>query len=115
MDARLFALALFCAEQELKARRAGKPPGPQPWNAELVRALELETATSGLGHPSDAAESDSEATEWVSTREAAVLLGLSKRQAQRLAADLDGRIIGGRWVFPLTAVAEYAEGRKWAS
>jgi hypothetical protein len=48
----------------------------------------------------------------ITAREAAAILGLSKRQVQRLAADLDGsQLICGRWLFEASAVTEYAAER----
>jgi hypothetical protein len=47
----------------------------------------------------------------ITARKAATILDLSKRQIHRLAADLDGRIVGGRWLFDLGTVTEYAEER----
>lgn len=43
--------------------------------------------------------------------EAARRLGLSKRQTQRLAPKLGGRIIGGRWLLDAEAVAEHSKGQ----
>ena len=43
--------------------------------------------------------------------DAAKYLGLSKRQARRLAPNLGGRIIGGRWLLDAQAVTEHREGR----
>lgn len=47
----------------------------------------------------------------IGTVEAASILGLSNRQVQRLAADLDGRFIGGCWCFDRLAVESYAHHR----
>lgn len=33
---------LYCTAEELRDRRAGKSPGVRPWNAEIIRAVELE-------------------------------------------------------------------------
>ena len=45
--------------------------------------------------------------------DAAALLGLSKRQTRRIAAErLGGRIIAGRWLCDAQAVAEMAEDRR---
>lgn len=104
--------ALFCAAEELRARQAGKPPGPQPWNAELLRALELEIAVSESGRDSADAQQDSEVDRWITARQAADILGLSKRQTQRLAADLQGERVDGRWQFRRSTVMAYAEGRE---
>ncbi len=47
----------------------------------------------------------------IGTAEAARILRLSHRQVQRLAADLDGRFIGGCWCFDRCAVVSYAAHR----
>ncbi|WKG03062.1 hypothetical protein [Mycolicibacterium sp. HK-90] len=107
---RLLRLALHCAQQELDSRAGGAGPRVQSWNAELVRALELELATmSRSGHRFDdeTAASDS----WLTAQQVASRLGLSKRQVTRLAGALDGELIAGRWLFPDTAVAEYKRTR----
>jgi hypothetical protein len=46
----------------------------------------------------------------ITAADAADILGWSKRQVQRKATDLDGEIIGGRWLFKLNVVLEYKEG-----
>lgn len=64
---------------------------------------------SGHGLRGDYPQLD--ADDLIDANEVARMLGCSKRQARRHARDLDGQIIGGRWVFRKAAVAEYAEGR----
>ncbi|MDV6292244.1 helix-turn-helix domain-containing protein [Rhodococcus aetherivorans] len=49
--------------------------------------------------------------ELIDVTEAAHMLALSKRQVQRIARSLDGRIIGGRWLFDRNAVSDYANQR----
>jgi hypothetical protein len=112
LDERLLRLALHCSEQELQARRHGKPPGVQPWNAELLRALELELAVS-LSRPrqdeGDTVSRFSHDDEWIDTRRAAAILGWTPRQVQRRTADLEGRKPGGHaLVFRESVVREYA-------
>ncbi len=53
----------------------------------------------------------SEREDTIGTAEAASILRLSHRQVQRLAADLDGRFIGGCWCFDRLAVQSYAHHR----
>jgi hypothetical protein len=108
LNDRELKLLLYCAAEEKRARENGKCP-VQKWNGELIRRVELELAVSRSGHESDCDAEESDA--WLSAREAATQLGLSKRQTTRLAADLDGRIIDGRWIFSADAVTEYAKGR----
>lgn len=50
--------------------------------------------------------------ELIGAQEAAHMLGLSKRQVQRIARSLDGRLAAGRWVFDRAAVAAYHAHRK---
>lgn len=42
---------------------------------------------------------------------AAGILGCSKRHVQRHAADLEGRLIGGAWVFRRSVVEDFMHGR----
>lgn len=105
----MLRLALHCAGEELASRAAGKSPGVQAWNHELIRALELAMSDSGHDDSADAADWDPQ--KFMTAGEVATVLGLSKRQARRLAVELDGRIIGGRWLFPASAVTDYAERR----
>ena len=48
--------------------------------------------------------------EFVGTRLAAQMLGVSVSTVLRRAADLDGRMVGHQWVFPAHIVAEYRDG-----
>lgn len=48
--------------------------------------------------------------EWIDIQEAATMLGISDRQARRLAPQLDGRIHAGRWLIPRRAVEQHLEG-----
>jgi hypothetical protein len=98
---------LYCCNSELRARRLGKPPGPQPWLAQLVRRLELELAVSSTRQESDCAETSLET--WIGSRLTADILGWDIRTVQRRCADLDGRKVGGRWIFPETVVREMRE------
>ena len=109
---RLWRLCLWCAQEELNARRNGKTPGVQAWNAELVRALEMEVAVSSTrqqdcdGQPNCHCEHD----DWIGSVAAAQILGWNIRDVQRKSADLDGRKFAGKWRFRESAVLQYAEG-----
>lgn len=48
----------------------------------------------------------------IPTEDAARMLGLSKRQTQRLAPKLGGKIIAGRWLLDEEAIREHAEGKE---
>jgi hypothetical protein len=110
LTVRLLSLALYCAQQELDARRNGKVPGVLPWNAELVHALELEVvAMSDPGHGSVCTGTELTHDVHLSAREVAEVLGCTDRQVRRIANDLDGEFVDGRWIFPQAAVREYVE------
>jgi hypothetical protein len=109
LDERFLERALWCANQELHARRNGKHPGMLPWNAELVRALELELAVSRSRQDVVVGVQLSKHEEWIITRDAAVILGWTARQVQRRASDLEGRKTSAGWIFPASVVHEYAE------
>lgn len=49
--------------------------------------------------------------EWITTEEAARMLGVSNRQARRLAPALGGRLTGGRWLLDRRAVEEHTQGK----
>ena len=112
LTVRHLRLALWCANEELRARAAGKLPGVQAWNADLVRALELELAVSQSGHRDDGGEEDWDPQAWMTAAETAVVLGMSKRHVNRIAESLGCKDIGGRRLFPAASVNEYAEGRR---
>jgi hypothetical protein len=102
---------LFCTAEELRARRAGKAPGVRPWNAELVRAVELELATSESGSEMDWGHEQSEA-KVISARQAADIIGCSSRYVRDIADELGGMKVDGRWVFDEDNVLAYAERRR---
>lgn len=110
LDERFLRLALWCANQELTARRGGKTPGVQPWNAELVRALKLELAVSGSRQDDVVGVQLSKHEEWIGCRDAATILGWTTRQVQRRASGLEGRKTSAGWIFPASVVEEYAKG-----
>lgn len=108
LDDELVRSAYYCADRELRARRRARLPIPASLHRlhqhlglaiRCASQLGQETATAAAG------------LELISAQQAAQLLGLSKRQAQRLAADLDGEIVGGRWLFRRSVVEQYANER----
>jgi hypothetical protein len=104
---------LYCCAEELRARAAGKPPGPQPWLRNLVRRLEMEVALSSSRQDEhgDMPRSDHD-DEWIGTVEAARILHWHQRQVQRRAADLEARKVAGKLVFRAATIHEYAEALK---
>jgi hypothetical protein len=101
---------LYCTAEELRARARGKPPGPQPRLVNLVRRLELEVAVSSTRQEADYETPESEHEVWIGSHLAAQELRWDIRQVQRLASDLEGRKVAGRWIFPESVVQQYAEG-----
>ncbi|MDX1878217.1 hypothetical protein SBE55_10345 [Mycolicibacterium sp. 141076] len=113
LNERHLELVLYCCGQELAARRAGKKPGVQQWNSEVIRAVELELAVTRTRQSERARDSCSKYEHWIDSTVAAGILGWSLRRVQRHAADLDGhKIASGAWLFPATVVYEYAAGLK---
>jgi hypothetical protein len=104
---------LFCCAEELRERRAGKTPGVQPWSAKLVRAVELELATSESGSEFDCGNGQSEAKAPISARDAAEILRCTTRYIRDIAEERLGgvKVDGIGWVFNEDDVLAYAEGR----
>jgi hypothetical protein len=111
---RLRRLALFSAQQELLARRAGKPPGEQPWNRELVEVLEHEVRTSGSGNGGNGtgcAGAELKPKNLISARQAGKILDCTARQVRNIdPAELGGvKVEGLGWVFEEDKVLEHRE------
>jgi hypothetical protein len=86
---------------------------PPPW---AVRQL-YERLNAELRRPSQSGPEcccggeQSEAEKLISSRQAAELLGYSKRHVNRIAESLGGQVVDGSRVFRLSQVLDYAEGR----
>ncbi|MDX6307026.1 MAG: hypothetical protein QOI06_72 [Nocardioidaceae bacterium] len=109
---RIFRLALFCSEEELKVRRNGKAPGLQPWNHEVVTELAREVAllSSQQSAVPDSSELDHESTDWIGSQQVSSIIGWNIWTVQRRASDLDGRKVAGKYVFRESVVRDYADG-----
>ncbi|NKS20860.1 hypothetical protein GS467_06500 [Rhodococcus hoagii] len=86
---------------------------PSPTLVELDAAL-----VSALGHPDvrdevDLSPSVHESDD-ITIADAAALLGVSDRQCRRLATQLGGRVIGGRWLLDRQTVNDYLIERREA-
>lgn len=103
--------ALYCVNELVDRRRRAGIPVPQRM-VELARRLDFAALMSASGHELDSDATESEGPVRIGPREAAELLGLSTRQLRRLAADLDGEMIGGRRIYNLRTVSEYAEEKR---
>lgn len=101
---------LFCCAEELRERRSGKAPGVRPWNAEIVRAVELALATSGSGTEISCGHEQSKAKVPIGVRQAAEILGCSSRYVRSIAEEkLGGVRVAGRWLFDEDDVLACAE------
>jgi len=96
----------YCAAALIRTRQRSGEPIPE-WLRRHYRRLDA--AMSRPGHESGSDGEQLEDDTLITARETAELPGKSKRQCQRIAADLDGKIIGGRWLFSRAAVIDYAE------
>lgn len=85
-------------------RREGRPAHPA-WE-HLAELLDM-----AAWPPPDKPETPAHEPELMTTTAAADLLGVSPRTARRLAPQLDGVRIGGRWHVNANAVREHLAGR----
>ncbi|KAA1243112.1 helix-turn-helix domain-containing protein [Mycobacterium simiae] len=95
-----------------RARRANGLPTSRAYQ-ELAQAL---NAALSVTRQNDVAQSAvlqhyPQTTPTVTVEQAAAALGLSRRQTQRLAPRLGGRLIGGRWLVDEQALREHLEGK----
>lgn len=103
IDGEALGLMRYTVEVTQRARaRNGLPPSRHL--AQLAALLAVD------GHADSSDDPASEA-DYVSTEEAADLLGCSTRTARRLAPQLGGQRIAGRWVLDRLAIAEHNQGR----
>jgi len=73
---------------------------------EHLRVLESTPASSAAGTECEAAQASS-THDLIGTDQAAQILGCSTRYVCRIAADLDGRRVSGRWSFDKQLVVAY--------
>jgi hypothetical protein len=104
--------AVYCASAIVRDRQLRGQPVPD-WLRRHLARCEAALVKSRSRHEFDRASSQLDPDDLIDAREAALMLGIGKRQAQRLGHDLDGLIVGGRWVFRKSTVAEYAEAKRW--
>lgn len=93
--------ALIAAQ--IARRRNGLPESRD--YAHLICAL---TSTASRERQPD--PPDMPPSEPMTSEQAARILGISKRQTQRIATQLGGRLIGGRWLLDPAAVQQHLEG-----
>ncbi|MCQ4120441.1 helix-turn-helix domain-containing protein [Rhodococcus tibetensis] len=101
----------FAVAVALAARRRNGLPVP----AHLA-VIAAELAAGGQTDAKALVNSNtrSQTTRWITTEEAAKMLGCSNRQARRKAPALGGQLHAGRWMLDHQAVTEHLEGRKAA-
>jgi hypothetical protein len=108
--------AYYLLSVGLRTVRRGATPIPSRFlllQAELAAAAaEVRASATGQHDVAPVApQPHSEGEDNIGTVEAAGILRLSHRQVQRIAADLDGRFVGGCWCFDRLAVQSYAAHR----
>jgi Helix-turn-helix domain len=108
--------AYYCVAEVVRRRQLSGQPIPH-WLRRHFDRLDAEVRLSRSGQDSDSTvgqlvPSGPTSPSLISAYEAAQILGISKRQVQRLAADLDGEIVAGRWLFKRETVQTYAKGQR---
>lgn len=95
----------YCVREVMRRRLLTGVPIPN-W----LRRLDRDLSMSACGPKTQVPQEELETT--IDTAEAAALLGYSTRHVRRIAADLDGRLVAGRWIFHRRTVAEYADAKE---
>lgn len=98
--------ARYAVEVAQRARRRNGLPPVASLTA-LADALDAAMAVGGQTDTIDDAQGD---PDYMTTDEAAELLGISPRSVRRMASRLGGRLVGGRWLVDRQAVSEHLEG-----
>jgi hypothetical protein len=112
-DADDLEIAYWCAAVAIQSRRENRKPIPDELRRHHNRLDLAIKCMSDPGHEIDQEPSQLEPDELITTQEMATTLNCSQRQAQRLAErDLDGQLVGGRWLCRRSIVETYAQGRK---
>ncbi|WP_142281008.1 hypothetical protein [Mycobacterium palustre] len=114
-DERFLQTAYYCAAEVIRLRQLGGRPIPDELRRHYAQAHAAITRMSDSGHENGAAAAQSaqqdEPDELITARQAATILRITKRQAQRLGPDLEGQIVDGRWLFRRSIVENYAHAR----
>jgi hypothetical protein len=104
--------AYYCAAEVTRSRRRTGQPIPV-WLRWHYDRLDTAFRMSDLGQESDCDTGQLDQDKLITAREVGAILGCSKRQAQRLAPGLGGRIVGARWLLSQNAVLEHAKGKQY--
>lgn len=103
--------AYYCCAEVIRSRQRAGQPIPQ-WlrrHYELLDQL-IRTPVSQPRHEFTTGGEASTSENTATAREVAGMVGLSLRQLQRRAREFGGRLVHGRYLFDLDAVAEHLEG-----
>ena len=104
--------AYYCAAAVIRSRRRNGTPIPD-WLRTHYVVLDRQIRHPVSSQPRQHTDCDSPHSDdldrFISAAQAAVILGWNTRQVQRRATDLDGRRVGGRWLFRLADVENYRD------
>lgn len=103
--------ALYCVNEVISVRTMAGREVPQ-WMKELGSRFDAESLIAPWGHDTLCPRAQSESDVLLGSRQVADILGLSTRTVRHLAAEIGVEKIGGKLVFKLSAVDEYAKGRR---
>jgi hypothetical protein len=99
--------ARYCVSETVRRRLLAGIPVPA-W----LRTLDHHLARSVDGPETEVVQQQSKLSDQpIDTAEAAAIIGCTDRHIRRIAADLDGQRIAGRWIFHRPNVTDYAEAR----
>lgn len=90
-------VALHCTSAVLRAHNLRSAPIP-------IRDLHSRLSNALNGQPSD-----EDSVDWLTTAEVAELLGITRRQAQRLIQACGAVRVGHAWIAPKSGVLRFAE------
>lgn len=105
LDHEQFRAVRYCVAETVRRRLLCGAPVPA-W----LRKLHQQLTSSVCG--TDSTVPQQESIEAIDTDEAAKILGCSTRYIRRIASDLDGQRIAGRWIFNRATVTEYADAKR---
>ena len=100
--------ARYCARVVADHYRHIKVPLPPQLQEHLLQLENHNSSVTGTETQSSAAQSDHDL---VGTVEAADILRCSREYVCRIATDLDGQLVAGRWLFQRHTVTEYANAK----
>jgi hypothetical protein len=105
----------YCVAEVLRTRRLAGQPIPA-WLRDHERRLDNLIRMSQPGHEiGENRDGTPPLRQWITTAEAAAIIGCSTRHTRRLRADLGGQQTDeGKWLFPRDNVIRYANQRKAA-